>query len=250
MNEKDWLDTATRKIRFRPDRKAVRRELEAHLEDLREASGLDEDAALKAMGDPAALAEELGRIHRPWLGYLWRMSQIALIGAAALYCVMLIMLAVSPGRTWLLPSERISAYRHWQGSQAGTAPYIVLEEREFPSDVTIQTGGYTIDIDRVILRKEDYPEKPDPRWTLYVDLDVGLSRWEEPLHLWYAASGARTSEGETRAFWSLSSCLGFRQKAMLVFEDLAEDTEWVELDLGHGELRRTLRFDLSEEAET
>lgn len=33
MNRKDWLDTATKKILFRPDRKAVRRELEAHLED-------------------------------------------------------------------------------------------------------------------------------------------------------------------------------------------------------------------------
>ena len=36
MNEKSWLDTATAKIRFRPDRRAVRRELEAHLEDLRD----------------------------------------------------------------------------------------------------------------------------------------------------------------------------------------------------------------------
>ena len=45
MNRLEWLDTATKKILFRPDRKAVRKELEAHLEDLREASGLDEETA-------------------------------------------------------------------------------------------------------------------------------------------------------------------------------------------------------------
>ena len=75
MNKKDWLDTATKKVLFRPDRKTVRRELEAHLEDLLEASGLDEETAVSAMGDPASLAEELGRLHRPWWGYLWRASQ-------------------------------------------------------------------------------------------------------------------------------------------------------------------------------
>ena len=96
MNQNTWLDTATKKILFRPDRKSVRRELEAHLEDLREASGLDEETAVSAMGDPAALAEELGRLHRPWLGYLWRASQIALIGAAVMYCLVLAMLATRP----------------------------------------------------------------------------------------------------------------------------------------------------------
>ena len=50
MNRLEWLDTATRKISFRPDRKAVRKELEAHFEDLREARGLDEEAAAAAMG--------------------------------------------------------------------------------------------------------------------------------------------------------------------------------------------------------
>ena len=31
MNQNTWLDTATKKIHFRPDRKSVRRELEARL---------------------------------------------------------------------------------------------------------------------------------------------------------------------------------------------------------------------------
>ena len=90
MNEKSWLDTATAKIRFRPDRRAVRRELEAHLEDLREHTGLTEEAALEAMGDPGRIAEELGRIHRPWLGYLWTASRAIVWAALALVLVLVL----------------------------------------------------------------------------------------------------------------------------------------------------------------
>lgn len=80
----DWLDTAVSGIRFGPDRKAVRAELEGHMED--KMAGLrrvfpdipeDEarDRALAGMGDAWALKKELAKVHRPWLGYLWRASQ-------------------------------------------------------------------------------------------------------------------------------------------------------------------------------
>lgn len=82
MNAEYWLDLATEKIRFLPDRKAVRQELQDHLEDRMEAGkakGLSpyeaEEAATAAMGDPSALAEELARVHSPWWGRLWRLSQ-------------------------------------------------------------------------------------------------------------------------------------------------------------------------------
>ena len=86
MNANYWLDTATSKIRFTPDRKTVRRELQDHLEDRMEAGkakGLSayeaECAATAAMGNPATLAEELARVHSPWWGRLWRLSQWALV---------------------------------------------------------------------------------------------------------------------------------------------------------------------------
>ena len=70
-----WLMAATSKIRFPPDRKAVQQELSGHIEDLCDhytITGLDpeaaEAAALQAMGNPAEIAEDLGRIHRPWMG--------------------------------------------------------------------------------------------------------------------------------------------------------------------------------------
>lgn len=85
MNKDYWLLTATEKIRFGPDRAAVRRELEAHIQDREDgyrAKGLAdrdaEKAAVKDMGDPYEISEALGKIHSPWWGRLWRASQWAL----------------------------------------------------------------------------------------------------------------------------------------------------------------------------
>ena len=82
-----WLDKATAAIRFGPDRKSVRAELSAHLED----KALDfqrifpdmtrEEAwerAVSDMGDPMEVGKELAKVHKPWLGYLWRASQVLL----------------------------------------------------------------------------------------------------------------------------------------------------------------------------
>ena len=91
-----WLDAATRGIRFGPDRRAVRAELEAHLED----KALDlqrifldlslEEAQARAaaeMGGAEEIGRDLAQIHRPWLGYAWLFSKVLLgfvIGAVLL----------------------------------------------------------------------------------------------------------------------------------------------------------------------
>ena len=92
-----WLDKATAGIRFGPDRREVRRELEEHLEDkaldyLRIFPDLTEKEARQRaaaeMGDPAEIGRELAKVHKPWLGYFWRVSQLLLaavvIGLAVL----------------------------------------------------------------------------------------------------------------------------------------------------------------------
>lgn len=86
-----WCHTATIQIRYRPDRKAVTRELMAHLEDHRDAlmeQGLSEaeasKEALKAMGSASEIAPQLAAIHKPWLGYLSSLIKAAAIMAAAL----------------------------------------------------------------------------------------------------------------------------------------------------------------------
>ena len=91
-----WLDKATASIRFGPDRRAVRSELSAHLEDkaldfqrifpgLTEAEAQERAAA--EMGDPEEIGKELALLHKPLLGYAWLASKVLLgvvIGAAVL----------------------------------------------------------------------------------------------------------------------------------------------------------------------
>ena len=97
-----WLDAASRPIRFYPDRAAVRAELEAHLEDktadlLRIFPDMPQEEAerraLEEMGDGAALGKELAKVHRPWLGYVWTASKVALGLGLALLAVELVLAA-------------------------------------------------------------------------------------------------------------------------------------------------------------
>lgn len=91
-----WLDAATKAIRFGPDRRTVRSELSAHLEDKaldfqRIFPGLTQEEAqdrvAAEMGDPAEIGKELARLHKPLLGYAWLASKVLLgvvIGAGVL----------------------------------------------------------------------------------------------------------------------------------------------------------------------
>jgi len=238
MNEKDWLDAATAKIRFGPDRKSVRRELAEHLEDLRETSGLEEDAALKAMGDPEAIADELGRIHRPWWGYLWRASQ-ALLVLTVIACGLLIFFVELLYQPLGRLDDRLQKYQ---------TPYQfeeTPEEREVLAGMSVKTGGYTITVDRAVLRK--YTD--NPQWTLCADLKIDLGWRREPLSMWNAWSGTRSSAGPiVQAAVKHTASWAFWQAAAITV-DVPEDAEWVELDFGYGALCRTLRIDLTREAD-
>ena len=83
MEWKDWCDRAVGHVRFRPDRKAIERELTEHYmdhrQDLRRIGHdpeLASQRALRAMGDPDEVGRALDRAHRPWLGWLWEVSRV------------------------------------------------------------------------------------------------------------------------------------------------------------------------------
>lgn len=129
-----WLDTAVSGIRFGPDRRQVRRELAAHLED--KEAGLRrsfpdipeaeaQERALSAMGDAEALKQELAKIHRPWLAWLWTVSRWTL---AALWIMFLL---VGMGNRdggvehsiWGRMSGRAMYHRIWDGEKAKLGGY-------------------------------------------------------------------------------------------------------------------------------
>ena len=81
-----WCESATVLIRYKPDRKAVHRELRAHMDDAFDAAiakGLTEEEAeakvLEAMGKAHDLAPQLAAIHKPFWGFVIQVSQIALV---------------------------------------------------------------------------------------------------------------------------------------------------------------------------
>lgn len=81
-----WSYEASRYIRFKPDRDQVYQELLSHLYDKAndyEASGMKREAAMlatiEAMGDATELGLIMRKIHKPYLGYLWRLSKVLLI---------------------------------------------------------------------------------------------------------------------------------------------------------------------------
>lgn len=94
----DWCCHAVAQIRFKPDRQAVFNELKAHLEDhyddLCNRGYSPEQArclALEAMGSAEDIAPQLGHIHKPWLGYLYRIVKWITIPACA--CALFLLIA-------------------------------------------------------------------------------------------------------------------------------------------------------------
>lgn len=253
MSEQKWLNVATSKIRFRPDREAVWRELEAHFEELREASGLEEEAAVERMGDPLDIAEELGRLHRPWLGYLWRVSQVLLWAGVGL-CVLLC--AVRFLFRSILPEWAVYDYLTWEYETAADGS----EQYELVPNGSVTTGGYTIRVDRALMGLAGDPERESSHWnlTLYFHIDTG---WRGEALDWalnvigevrdsagniygpqYAGPERYCRCGGSESAWGLG------QKAALELNNVPEDAEWIEFDIGFGSLQRTLHFDLREAA--
>ena len=86
-----WCAAAVEDIKYKPDRNRVYDELYAHLEDRCAAmteAGVPEREAVKrtleAMGSASEVAEQLGKIHRPFWGYALRCARWLLLIAAVL----------------------------------------------------------------------------------------------------------------------------------------------------------------------
>ena len=156
INEYQWLDAATRGIRFGPDRAAVRAELAAHLEDKQadlrrifpdippeEA----EQRALEAMGDPEEIGRELAKIHKPWLGYLWRVSQVCLL-AVAVWLGVLVWNGGADALFW----QTGSAFPEETGGVGGfLARSVFSAERvssvPLPRQQSVRNGEYTFTVE-------------------------------------------------------------------------------------------------------
>lgn len=90
-----YVGEVLRHIKFKYDHSEIRRELEEHLDDSRDAllsQGLTpEEATAKAvhyMGEPQVVGKALDALHHPLLGWIWRLSRLV--------CVLLCMVSFFP----------------------------------------------------------------------------------------------------------------------------------------------------------
>ena len=188
-----WLDTAVAGIRFGPDRKAVRAELHAHLEDktadfqriFPDISPEEAEArAVEEMGDAAEIGKELARLHKPWLGYLWRASKWV---AAAL---VLVLVAINVLKNDYFQS---AGYPLW--GQFSTV-YGQTEGEK------VQLGGYTFQI--VGAAYVEYPEDSPYVDRVQVAFRVSTPRFWERINDGSLKS-ALTMTGPEGWAWSMDS---------------------------------------------
>ena len=188
-----WLDTAVAGIRFKPDQRAVRAELQAHLEDktadLRRIfpDMTDEEAEVRAveeMGDAAEIGKELARLHKPWLGYLWRASKWV---AAAL---VLVLVAINVVKNDYFQS---AGYPLW--GQFSTVYGRTEGEK-------IQLGGYTFQI--VGAAYVEYPEDSPHADRVQVAFRVSTPRFWERINEG-ALQSALTMTGPEGWVWNMDS---------------------------------------------
>ena len=267
-----WVEEATRKIRFKPDRAAVGRELMGHIQDLQEkyeAQGLSPyDAEMQAtedMGNPAAIADDLGRLHRPYLGWLWRLSQWVL----GILLVWAVLTGIGYVRTLLeYPATEVElpqlpeAVETW-GTSSNTWTGRLLEHWDIQGSVDL--GGYRFTVPLAYLQEVTY-EGPEEDFTpLQYELTVCLraSTWRfwEPIsggqymilsHEAVDSDGTRYGRWEPGLFSEETHrhyfCNTYGDGPLAVWYEIQLDIQdgempdWVDIPIGYGEESLRLNF--------
>ena len=264
-----WVEEATRKIRFKPDRAAVARELLGHIQDLQEkykGQGLSPyDAEMQAtedMGDPAAIADELGRLHRPYWGWLWRLSQWTL----GILLAWAVLAGISYVQTYLAyPPTEIELPQLPEAVESnGAWTRRLLEHWDIGGSVNL--GGYRFTVPLAYLQEITYtgPEDFTPlQYELTVCLRASTWRFWEPIdggqymilsHEAVDSAGTRYGRWEPGLFSEETHrsyfCNTYADGPLAVWYEIELDIpdgempDWVDIPIGYGE--ESLRVNFAE----
>ncbi len=224
-----WCRDATRLIRFTPDRKAVREELLAHLEDHRDAliaQGMNpekaQQEAIAAMGDPWELANQLAQVHPPFWGYAHKVTKIAALALCVLLLLKVVFFAVGV----------FSFYQQYNdGSLGYTVNYpngsSVDITKHLHPDLTQSANGYLLRISHAAL----YQHEGDSCLTFY------LQSYHLPTHRslysitdFYGVDDQGNRYGYSKGFTTIETEIGTCCKAQKIeFTLLSDDLQWLEL---------------------
>ena len=273
----NWLAIATRGIRLGPDRAEVLRELRDHLDDRTDdlrrifpdmTHEEAEERALAGMGDPEEIGKELARVHRPWLGWLWRASKVLL----ALVCVGLVLNGLYWGDDAFLGDDPYSELWDWDGLPGNSITGVdtIMKPRYLPGEdpnqlLALEPGmSRVVDGQRIsLLRAALWQEEGRQALYAYLRLDcprfwergVLMSRWmrvTDSLGNVYPLGAGSPESAEGRLLNTMSDYgygYGpFHWGAELEIGDLNPAAEWVRLDYGLGETIFSFTIKLKEGA--
>ena len=268
----EWLYKATAGIRFKPDRKAVRAELEEHLED--KAMDLrrifpeltEEEAwerAVSEMGDPMEIGRELARLHKPWLGCLWRVSQVVL-GLACLSLLWSGMVfysafSVDDGQVFLelwdadglpMTNEAIEAYNMFGNGLTPRETYLPSGHPDqlqvWEDGPAVQIAGSTVRLRRAALWQEwqsrgglalyCYFRVESPKFWALGDLRWDQFTVTDSLGNQYPYNPTETEDRDARSFEGTGRTGGgpFHDGIQLRVQNVDPAAEWVRLDYWFG----------------
>lgn len=269
-----WADEAVKKLRFPPDRKRVRAELYDHFLDRREDllfRGLVEEEAnkqtLEMMGSPSETAGLLAKVHKPWLGWLLRLTRLAMICVIALvlfnYGEMLFSRAFSTVSPEYLLED--SYFEHWEGQ---TGCDVIARRRATsrdhvtfgPFEVALEDGGiyyirentekdgisktYTTYWCRLLLSFSAAPwhtmtsDMVDRNLHIVTDQGINYTLLLSPYEAWNPKYNFDAS---------FPGRLSLNARACLIsLQEIPMDTEWVELWFTQSGEENRIRINLSE----
>lgn len=165
----NWAADATSLIRFAPDRNAVKEELLAHMEDsicAKVEAGNDlaaaEEMTLKEMGEPSIVAKEMARIHHPFWGYLWRITNILKIIALI----------------YVITSTTILGLRHFNNRYDPNLYYSKSPKgcrllADFTPKEYVKTNGYKVSIARIQI----WETEENTRFAMYTLKVTNINPW-------------------------------------------------------------------------
>lgn len=262
----NWCDAAVDGIIFPPDREQVHKELLDHMYDHYDAlvnQGIDRDTAelmaLKAMGSAAEIAPQLAAIHRPFWGYLLRLTRIALIVAL---CAAILL---TVGQLWRMQYHDLADYIGLHPFD-DTINYLDdgIYKRVFYAepDQIVHSDGYTITLTQAALWHRDYStpsEAPEDLDTLYFRMEVfnpwpwaeftDIARW-----FWAVDSLGNTYDCFNESIVNFAPYIsgnGYHTGPQTYTHDMwisdyrSQDAEWIEFHYDRAGRDLVLRLDLT-----
>jgi hypothetical protein len=157
-----WCHEASGYIRFKPDREQVYQELLEHLFDkvndfekggMKREKAMEE--AIEAMGNATEIGLMMRKVHKPYLGYFWRITQILLV----LSLLLIFYVCQQAGGIRNMMEELKPQKDYWEERRESyyrDSAYEIIADLTPNCEATIE--GYQLSITKVLHLKFKYEE--------------------------------------------------------------------------------------------